>query len=225
MSHGDNLLAQPRPTALLVYLALARPAEFQRRDHLVGLFWPESDQEHARSNLRKLIFTLRRMLGDTAIESRGDEEIRLSPNALWCDAAEYAHAVRVSRLSRAIELYRGPLLLGFFVPAAAPFQEWLELTRRNFSREAVKAALKLAEEHVSRKERTEVGDLVQFVRQLEAELQDEHQLRKLIDLLEQIGDRASALSLYESFRARLWREYRALPSQETRKLVEHIRTL
>jgi DNA-binding SARP family transcriptional activator len=221
---GDTVLAQPRPTALLTYLALREPGEFLRRDRLVGLFWPESDQEHARTNLRKLIFTLRRVLGDHLIQARGDEEIRLTERALWCDGAEFLDAVRHGRLSRAVELYRGPLLPGFAVPGAAGFQEWLEQMRRHLAREAVKAALHVAEQHWANKERTEVGDLVQFVRQLEAELEDEHQLRKIMDLLDRIGDRATALSIYEDVRERLWRDFRALPSPETRALVERLRS-
>jgi DNA-binding SARP family transcriptional activator len=220
---GDAVLAQPRPAALLTYLAFRDPGEFLRRDRLVGLFWPESDQEHARSNLRKLIFTVRRALGDDLIQARGDEEIRLAKGTLWCDGAEFLDAIRHGRLSRAIELYRGPLLPGFAVPGAGGFQDWLEQMRRHLAREAVKAALQVAEQHWANKERTEVGDLVQFVRQLEAELEDEHQLRKIMDLLDRIGDRATALSIYEDMRERLWRDFRALPSPETRALVERLR--
>src|SRR2546426_2417448 len=44
-----SLLAQPRRLALLAYLAAATPRDFQRRDSLVALFWPELDQKHARA--------------------------------------------------------------------------------------------------------------------------------------------------------------------------------
>ena len=91
-------------------------------------------------------------------------------------------------------------------------------------REAVKAALQLAERHFANQERTEVGDLVQFVRQLEGELEDEYQLRKIMNLLDRVGDRATALSIYEDMRQRLWRDFRALPSPETRTLVERLRS-
>ena len=39
-----SLLAQPRRLALLAYLAAGIPRDFQRRDSLVALFWPELDQ-------------------------------------------------------------------------------------------------------------------------------------------------------------------------------------
>jgi DNA-binding SARP family transcriptional activator len=40
-------LTQPRPLALLTYLALARPRGPHPRDSLIALLWPEADQETA----------------------------------------------------------------------------------------------------------------------------------------------------------------------------------
>ncbi len=71
------VLRQPKRLALLAYLALQPRGRFVRRDSLVGLFWPELDQEHARAALRRALHFLRRALGDECIESRGDEEVRI----------------------------------------------------------------------------------------------------------------------------------------------------
>jgi DNA-binding SARP family transcriptional activator len=156
-------------------------------------------------------------------ETRGDEELRLLPSVVWCDAAEYEECVRAREHARAIALYRGPLLPGFVAIGAPGFQGWLELTRRRFTREAVKSALILAEEHAARLECTAVGDLAQFIVQREPDLDDEHQLRKLIGLLARMGDRVGALRLYEAFRERLWIEFEAEPAAETRALMENVR--
>src|ERR1051326_3952393 len=54
--HGGALhavAAQPKRMALLVYLALASPRGFHRRDQLLALFWPEADGTRARGALRK----------------------------------------------------------------------------------------------------------------------------------------------------------------------------
>src|SRR4029078_8149672 len=40
------ILAQPKPLALLAFLALSPRGRFQRRDRLVGLLWPDLDQSH-----------------------------------------------------------------------------------------------------------------------------------------------------------------------------------
>src|SRR5947207_6706089 len=69
-----SLLAQPRRLALLAYLAAATPRDFQRRDSLVALFWPELDQKHARAALREALHVLRGAVGQGIVTRRGDEE-------------------------------------------------------------------------------------------------------------------------------------------------------
>jgi DNA-binding SARP family transcriptional activator len=81
-----SVLAQPKRVALLAYLTVASPNGFHRRDKLLALFWPESDQEHGRAALRKALYFLRQSLGDEVVVNRGDEEVGLAEGAVWCDA-------------------------------------------------------------------------------------------------------------------------------------------
>jgi DNA-binding SARP family transcriptional activator len=216
------LLSKPSPTALLAYLGVSI-GEYFRRDHLVGLFWPETPQGQARANLRKLIHTIRSALGENVLEGRGDEDVRLSELRASCDAAEFQKALRLGRLSRAMELYAGPLLRGFHLEGAAEFSRWLDGTRRRFARDAAKAAVDLAARHVREAEHTEAGDLARFVSRVGDELDDEYLFRKLLGILDELGDRAGALSMYEIFRARLARDHSAIPSPETRALIDRIK--
>jgi serine/threonine-protein kinase len=66
-----SIVAGPKRLALLAYLALQSPAGFQRRDTLLGLFWPELDQEHARNALRNA-----RWVGDSRRETCSGGELR-----------------------------------------------------------------------------------------------------------------------------------------------------
>src|SRR5687768_6336039 len=72
---ADRLLAQPKITALLAFLALSPEQRPQRRDRIVALLWPELDQGHARTALRKALHMLRTTLGADAVRNRGDEEV------------------------------------------------------------------------------------------------------------------------------------------------------
>ena len=114
----NSLLAQPKRIALLAYLCIAQPRGFHRRDTLLGLFWPDSDQEHARTSLRKSLHILRRALGDDAILSRGDEEVAVDFQLVSCDTAAFEASVKANRLEEALGLYRGDLLAGFFIDEA-----------------------------------------------------------------------------------------------------------
>src|SRR5215207_3913289 len=84
-ANGDDvrtILAQPKRAALLVYLAIAQPRGFHRRDRLLALFWPEHDTERARASLNRAIYFLRRELGDGIVISRGDE-VGLDRTRFW----------------------------------------------------------------------------------------------------------------------------------------------
>jgi len=139
------VLAQPKRAALLVYLAVAQPRGFQRRDALLALFWPELDQERARAALRKAVHHLRRALSDAAIEGRGDEEVRLAEEVVWCDAAAFETALDGGDPEAAVGLYRGPFLDAFFAPDAPEFEQWMESERARLHRRAFDAAWQVTE--------------------------------------------------------------------------------
>jgi DNA-binding SARP family transcriptional activator len=52
--------AASKLAALLTYLAIATPRGFHRRDTLLALLWPESDQQHGRAALRQALHVIRR---------------------------------------------------------------------------------------------------------------------------------------------------------------------
>ena len=56
-------LYQPRLQSLLAYLAL-HPHLPQPRHQIAYLIWPDSSEQQAQTNLRKLIHTLRQLLPD-----------------------------------------------------------------------------------------------------------------------------------------------------------------
>src|SRR5688572_16791110 len=96
--------------ALLAYLALAESSEFRRRDEMTGLFWPEQDRLHARTQLRKALYAIRTTLGPDALLVRGEEDVRLDPDRVWCDAVEFVRHCDAGEWAQAQALYRGDLL-------------------------------------------------------------------------------------------------------------------
>src|SRR5207302_724049 len=130
-----------------------------------------------------------------------------------CDAGEPA---------RALQLYRGDFLAGFFVnDGSAELERWIEGERLRLRRLAARAAAEVAQ----RAERD--GDLAaatSAARQAVAfDLDDEPALARLIELLDRSGDRAGALNAFETFRRGLLRQYDATPSPETDARIQAIR--
>ena len=218
---ADRLLAQPKLTALLAFLALAPDYRPQRRDRIVGLFWPELDQSHARTALRKAVHALRSSLGADALRSRGDEEIGLAMPPIWCDAGELATAADEGRMMRAIELYRGELMPGFHLVGCAEFERWLD-DQRNLARErAGAAAWGLARSLEDDSRLTDAGMWARKAARYSWD--DERILRRTLTMLARIGDHAGALRLYDEFAERMREELNAEPSPETTALAESLR--
>jgi DNA-binding SARP family transcriptional activator len=217
---ADDLISQPKAVALLVYLALARPSGFHQRDRLVGLFWPELDQEHARASLRKLLQRLRRLAGEDVIETRGAESIAVNPQSVWCDAIEMQKAIAEDRLREALDLYRGELLPGFFIPGCGDFDHWLEEERAFYGERAVWTAWELVQRYVHHQELTNASQLARVVARLAPT--DERMLRRVVTMLAKLGDRAGAMQIYSRFSERLWKDLETKPSAETVQLVERI---
>jgi eukaryotic-like serine/threonine-protein kinase len=215
------VLAQPKRLALLAYLAAASPRGPHRRDTLLGIFWPELDQDHARNALSKAVHFLRRSLGEAALVSRNAEELGLDGAVVWTDVAAFDAAVHAGRTEEALGLYRGDLLPSFFVPDAPAFEEWLERERTGLRARAAEAARLLAERHEASGEATQAIECAR--RAVALSNGDERPLRRLVELLDRLGDRSGALHAYDSFARRLAAELEVEPAGETIALIERIR--
>ena len=217
----DALLAQPKRLALLVYLCLATPRGFHRRDTLLGIFWPESDEFHARAALRKALHMLRRTVGEGVVVARGEEEVGVDFRSISCDAIAFQDLSERGRLEESMALYAGDLLPGFFVDDVAEFERWLERERSRMRTLAARTAGRLTDklESVGR-----VADAVVAARTaLDLARTDERQLRRLLELLDRVGNRTGATAAYEEFVKQVAASAGVEPSVETQELIRHIR--
>lgn len=217
-----TLLAQPKRLALLAYLCVARPRGFHRRDTLLGLFWPDADQTHARTSLRNALYVLRHSLGDTALRSRGDEEITVDFDVIWCDAVAFDERLASDEADAALELYRGDLLSGFFLDDVPVFERWLESERAGMRERAASAARAASKQCES--ESNPAAAIRWARREVELNNTDEGAVRRLMELSFRVDDRAGALHAYEKFAERLSAEFETEPSVETRAFVDRMRT-
>ena len=218
---ADRLLAQSKIVALLAYLALSPPGRYQRRDRLVGLLWPDLDQAHARAALRKAVYSVRAVFGDSVVAARGDEELMLAHDDLWCDAAEFAANADAGRLGRALELYRGDLMPGFHLAGCAAFGMWLDEQRAAAVERVAAAAWALARRLEDEQNLTEAGQMARTA--VRYVWSDERVLRRAMLMLQRLGDQAGAIRLYEDVARRLRTELDAEPSAETTALASTMR--
>lgn len=215
------LLHRPKRLAVLAYLALSRPDESQRRDTLLAMFWPEADTARARGALRQGVHVIRAALGADVLVTTGDDDLRIAPTLLRCDAREFERAVEEGRTNDALALYRGSLMPGFYLHGADGFERWLDATRERLQ------ALALATCHVATDDALERGAMADAIAAAERGVSlaphDEPANRRLMTALDRSGNRAAALRVHERLAERLQLEFAMPPGAETRDLMLTIR--
>ena len=213
---------QQKRLALLVFLARRGRGTLVRRDVLLSLFWPEADEPHGRGVLRQALTAFRKQLGPDTLITHGEEEVGLAPQLLTCDASEFEEACRTGSHEVACALYRGDFLAGFHATGVAPeFEQWVDAERDRLRRLARDAAWSMARRC---EEAGTAAEALQWARHaVDLEPSDEAGVARLIALLDRLGDRAGALAVYAALERRLGEEFSALPSPETRSLMQALR--
>ena len=208
-----SVLAQPKRMALLAYLASPSTPPFVARETLLGMFWADRDQDHARNALRSSLHFLRRSLGPGVLIGRGEQEVGVDPRHIRCDAAEFDAALSLGDAEGALELYGGEYLPGMVVQGATAFTEWLEGERRRLNGRACDAARGLARGAEERRsfERAEAWAR----RTLTLDPWDEAALGYLMKALAAQGRRAEVLREYRDFASRLHAGLELEPSAAT----------
>lgn len=217
-----SVLDRPKRFAVLAFLAASSPTSGRPRDSLLGLFWPEMDEAHARKALRQTLYGLRQSLGPGVVAGKGAEIVGVDPERLRCDAAAFSAAVEEGRDEEALELYRGPFLEGFHLSGAPEFERWAQGKRRRLRTQATAAAWRLAEADGRAGDRAAARARAE--RALELAPYDGEGIRRYLALMRESGQPAAAVRAYEAYEARLARELDLEPSAETRALVERIRS-
>lgn len=212
------VLQQPKRLALLAYLALTPSGGFRRRDSLLELFWPDLDAEHARGALRRSLYFLRRACGDDVVVSRGEDDVGIRADALWCDVTAFEQAVAAGRHPEALELYRGDLLEGFYVAGAPAMEQWLDNERNRLRAGAARAAWGACDAAGP----TAAGAMWAR-RAVDLAPLEDRGVRRLLTVLEAVGDTAGAIREFDHFAARLARDLELEPSPETAALAAAIR--
>jgi Tol biopolymer transport system component/DNA-binding SARP family transcriptional activator len=211
--------SQPRRLALLALVACSGD-HGMTRDRLLGMLWPESDEERARKGLNQALYALRQEMGDGEV-FLGTTDLRLNPELVTSDLATFTSAIKAGQLERATAVYIGPFLDGFHLSEAPEFERWLEEERAGLARDYATALERLARLAA---DRGECLESVEWWRKLAA--QDPLNARVAIGLMEALvaaGDRTAALQHARVYEVLIEQELEAPPDREVVALAQRIR--
>ena len=216
-----SVVSRSKSLSLLTYLVLSEGDGSRRRDEVCALLWPESDEARARNSLNQTLHSLKSTLGRDVVAG-GRETVGIDPERIRCDAVEFRRAVAASDWESALSLYGGDLLPGLYLTGAAEFETWLDRQRRDLKRLAFETARRLAAD------RAENGDTRGSIQALKRARtirpDDDETVRDLMTACQRQGNVAAALREYDTYRAWLDENFDLEPSEETRELVEQMRS-
>ncbi|HET7243492.1 MAG TPA: AAA family ATPase, partial [Streptosporangiaceae bacterium] len=216
-----------RAVALVAFLA-AHAGSPQPRQRIAGLFWPDSTDAQALTNLRRELHQLRQILA-------GEPSLVVTSTDLgWRDTATCRVDLRVFDIgrkaalaaaaigdddgilvhaARAIAEYRGDLLPGMY-------DDWVLEVRSEVERQCVGLCDLLGET------RARHGDLAGAVeaarRRIALQPLEEAGYRTLMQWQADLGDRAGAVSTYHHCASVLERELGVVPDPATRQAFQRL---
>jgi DNA-binding SARP family transcriptional activator len=214
------------------------------REALAALLWPNVSDKSARINLRVALFHLRQSLNraqpglaDSLLEvSTRFIRLRFPVPEAHMDMAvlqnllesvwSHAHSDELNcphcqtNLQNACDLYTGPLLEGFYLAEANPFDEWLALKREVVQQTIVSALQTLTEIYLAQSAFSQAATCA--ARWVAILPWDEPAHRTLMRALALSGRRTAALAQYELCHRLLQTELGVAPEAGTTALYAQI---
>ena len=224
---GSVRMRSSRTVALIAFLAVHAGAP-QPRQRIAGLFWPDSTDAQALTNLRRELHNLRHVLGDEP------SLVVTSRDLCWCDSETSRVDIRIFGIERkaalaaaaagdsegvlahaagAIAQYGGELLPGMY-------DDWVLDARAELERQCVDLCDLLCATRARR------GDLAGAVaaarRRIQLQPLEETGYRTLMLLQADLGDRAGAVSTYHHCASVLERDLAVVPGPATQQAFQRL---
>jgi DNA-binding SARP family transcriptional activator/tetratricopeptide (TPR) repeat protein len=225
---GTGVRARSSRTVALIGFLVTHPGSPQARQRIAGLFWPESADGQALTNLRRELHQLRQVLGhepslvvtsrDLCWRDTQTCQVDVRAFDVERDAARVAAASDdddgvLVHGTRAIDHYRGDLLPG-------SYDDWVLEARSELELQCVGLCDLVGAARARR------GDLAGAVdaarRRIQLQPLEETGYRTLMQLQADLGDRAGAVSTYHHCASVLEHELAITPDRATRQAFERL---
>ncbi|HLL46394.1 MAG TPA: BTAD domain-containing putative transcriptional regulator, partial [Longimicrobiaceae bacterium] len=211
--------AHRRRLAILALLA-ASPGRSAPREKVIAYLWPDATTDAGRHLLAESLYVIRKELGAESVLTAG-EDLSLNHLVVAADVVAFEAAVEAGDLERAIGLYGGPFLDGWYVDGAPEFERWASGERERLSRLYAKAVEMLAER--CEEEADWRGAVQRWQTLAQHDPLNSRTVLRLMKVLEQAGERAAAIRHAALHATLLREEIGAEPDPEVEALAERLR--
>ncbi len=197
--------------ALLYYLLVKKSCS---RAELAALLWSEMDDEAAKKNLRNTLYLLKKMFGESLIQTP-------SRSLLLLDSKR-SGATDVARLLEGEEedeaAYGGEFLAGFYCKDAALFEEWVNEERQEL-REIYLSRLTRRGAALLKEKQYEPAKSC-LKRLIAIDEYNESAYRSLMRIYSQAGADNKVIAIYQKLESKLQCELGIRPDAKTKEIAE-----
>ena len=226
--------------AMVLYLA-SKQGQAVSKEVLSEIFWPQQQEENARSNLRQNLSYIRKICTEELANLCTEEvsiissernvcglnenlDIKVDLIEFWANLRAGYRAddleTKTSLLQSAADAYQGSVLGGVYVRGSAAFEEWLMFEREAVNQNLVRVCKDLAAIY-QKKDLTEKAiTCLKKLLQMDPLLEEVH--LELMKLYYQNKERAKAICQYKECVRILGEELNISPMEETRAFYQKI---
>ncbi len=216
-----NIHIPRRKSRALLFYTAAHSQPVSRED-LLELLWPDLPRASALQTLRTSLYNVRQVLENSILVDSSNLSLT---DQIEVDAVAFLTGMkdagdRIEELEKALSLYTGEFLQGFYLPESAAFENWLNMERERYRQTALKGFSYLADLHKEKQDYQSAIhslDKALHIQPLQEDLQ-----RERILLHHLAGDRPGAIQRYDELRKLLDQELGVPPMLETRELYNRI---
>ncbi|HJU72257.1 MAG TPA: BTAD domain-containing putative transcriptional regulator, partial [Gemmatimonadaceae bacterium] len=210
---------QRRVLGLLAFVAAARERGVSR-DSVLAVLWSELDPDKARQALTQALYHTRRAVNQEDLFLAG-ADLRLNAEVFTSDVWEFEDALRRGENERAVALYGGPFLDGFYVNDAPEFERWVAAERVRLAQLCAETLEELADRA---EQASDVRSVVQWRRRRAAlDPLNAVAAMELMRAFAGAGDRAAALQHARVYEMLLREELDVAPDAQFIELTERLR--
>ncbi len=206
-----------RAQSIIAYLAIHRDRRVSRTE-LASISWPETTDDQARANLRKVLHQLRQDVWSASLLNEQPSGLGWIPQIpVSLDVAEFETALfqrTTSALEYARDLYRGPLL-------SALDEEWVQSERNRLQQLYSHCLTILCERYLARAAHTQALTLVKELMQLDPLDEAYHRLGFRTHAARK--DLATLTHAFNEMVELLAKELHEVPSGETEAMFHNLR--
>ncbi len=222
---GSVRTRSSRTVALLAFLAVHAGLP-QTRQRIAGLFWPDSTDAQALTNLRRELHHLRHVLGDEP------SLVVTSSDLCWRDTETSCVDIRIFDMERKAALAAANDSTGILAHATTAmaqyggeflpgmYDDWVITARAQLERQCVDLCDLICQTRMRTGDLTGAADVAR--RRIQLQPLEESGYRTLMQLQADLGDRAGAVTTYHHCASVLERELGVIPDPVTRQAFERL---